>query len=231
MSYIVADNLVKKYGEGETVVSAVDGISFKIKEGEFVGIMGESGAGKSTILGMLGAMNAPTSGSLRVADIDIYSLGQEQRADFRREFLGFVFQSFHLVSYLTVIENIMLPLAIIKAGKRKKREMAEEAMNQVGLSGKAHRLPSQISGGEKERVAIARSIVNEPPVLLADEPTGNLDTKTSHDIMELLHRLNDEGMTIVMVTHSPDCAGYAQRIIKVSDGKLVGYYSKKYANA
>jgi putative ABC transport system ATP-binding protein len=231
MSYIVADNLVKKYGEGETVVSAVDGISFKIKEGEFVGIMGESGAGKSTILGMLGAMNAPTSGSLRVADIDIYSLGQEQRADFRREFLGFVFQSFHLVSYLTVIENIMLPLAIIKAGKKKKQEMAEEAMNQVGLSGKAHRLPSQISGGEKERVAIARSIVNEPPVLLADEPTGNLDTKTSHDIMELLHRLNDEGMTIVMVTHSPDCAGYAQRIIKVSDGKLVGYYSKKYANA
>jgi len=185
MSYIVADNLVKKYGEGETAVSAVDGISFKIKEGEFVGIMGESGAGKSTILGMLGAMNAPTSGSLLVADIDIYSLGQEQRADFRREFLGFVFQSFHLVSYLTVIENIMLPLAIIKAGKKKKREMAEEAMNQVGLSGKAHRLPSQISGGEKERVAIARSIVNEPPVLLADEPTGNLDTKTTRGIMEL----------------------------------------------
>ncbi|MFA9498080.1 MAG: ABC transporter ATP-binding protein [Deltaproteobacteria bacterium] len=231
MSYIVADNLVKKYGEGETAVSAVDGISFKIKEGEFVGIMGESGAGKSTILGMLGAMNAPTSGSLLVADIDIYSLGQEQRADFRREFLGFVFQSFHLVSYLTVIENIMLPLAIIKAGKKKKREMAEEAMNQVGLSGKAHRLPSQISGGEKERVAIARSIVNEPPVLLADEPTGNLDTKTTRGIMELFGRLNQGGMTVIMVTHSPDCAGYAQRIIKVSDGKLVGYYSKKYANA
>jgi putative ABC transport system ATP-binding protein len=231
MSYIVADNLVKKYGEGETAVSAVDGISFKIKEGEFVGIMGESGAGKSTILGMLGAMNAPTSGSLLVADIDIYSLGQEQRADFRREFLGFVFQSFHLLSYLTVIENIMLPLAIIKAGKKKKREMAEEAMNQVGLSGKAHRLPSQISGGEKERVAIARSIVNEPPVLLADEPTGNLDTKTTRGIMELFGRLNQGGMTIIMVTHSPDCAGYAQRIIKVSDGKLVGYYSKKYANA
>ena len=231
MSYIVADNLVKKYGEGETAVSAVDGISFKIKEGEFVGIMGESGAGKSTILGMLGAMNAPTSGSLLVADIDIYSLGQEQRADFRREFLGFVFQSFHLVSYLTVIENIMLPLAIIKAGKKKKREMAEKAMNQVGLSGKAHRLPSQISGGEKERVAIARSIVNEPPVLLADEPTGNLDTKTTRGIMELFGRLNQGGMTVIMVTHSPDCAGYAQRIIKVSDGKLVGYYSKKYANA
>jgi len=231
MSHIVADNLVKKYGKGETAVSAVDGISFKIKEGEFVGIMGESGAGKSTILGMLGAMNAPTFGRLMVDGIDIYQLSQEQRADFRREFLGFIFQSFHLVPYLTVIENIMLPLAVVKARKRKKREMAEEAMNQVGLSGKGHRLPSQISGGEKERVAIARSIVNEPPVLLADEPTGNLDTQTTRGIMELLGRLNQGGMTIVMVTHSPDCAGYAQRIIKVSDGKLVGYYSKKYAEA
>jgi putative ABC transport system ATP-binding protein len=225
MSHIVADNLVKKYGHGETAVSAVDGISFKIKEGEFVGIMGESGAGKSTILGMLGAMNAPTFGRLMVDGIDIYQLSQEQRADFRREFLGFIFQSFHLVPYLTVIENIMLPLAVVKARKLKKREMAEEAMNQVGLSGKGHRLPSQISGGEKERVAIARSIVNEPPVLLADEPTGNLDTQTTRGIMELLGRLNQRGMTIVMVTHSPDCAGYAQRIIKVSDGKLVGYYS------
>jgi len=231
MSHIVADNLVKKYGKGDTAVSAVDGISFKIKEGEFVGIMGESGAGKSTILGMLGAMNAPTFGRLMVDGIDIYQLSQEQRADFRREFLGFIFQSFHLVPYLTVIENIMLPLAVVKAHKRKKREMAEEAMNQVGLSGKGHRLPGQISGGEKERVAIARSIVNEPPVLLADEPTGNLDTQTTRGIMDLLGRLNQEGMTIVMVTHSPDCAGYAQRIIKVSDGKLVGYYSKKYAEA
>jgi len=225
MSHIVADNLVKKYGKGETAVSAVDGISFNIKEGEFVGIMGESGAGKSTILGMLGAMNAPTFGKLMVDGIDIYRLSQEQRADFRREFLGFIFQSFHLVPYLTVIENIMLPLAVVKVNKRKKREMAEEAMNQVGLSGKGHRLPSQISGGEKERVAIARSIVNEPPVLLADEPTGNLDSQTTRGIMELLGRLNQGGMTIVMVTHSPDCAGYAQRIIKVSDGKLVGYYS------
>jgi len=221
MSYIIGNNLVKKYGEGEIAVSAIDGINFEIEEGEFVGIMGESGSGKSTLLGMMGAMNAPTSGSLMVDDIDIYSLSQEQRADFRREFLGFVFQSFHLVSYLTVIENIMLPLAIIKAGKKKKRAMAEAAMNQVGLSGKAHRLPSQISGGEKERVAVARAIVNEPPVLLADEPTGNLDTKTSHDVMELLHGLNDEGMTIVMVTHSPDCAGYARRIMRVADGKLV----------
>jgi putative ABC transport system ATP-binding protein len=171
---------------------------------------------------MMGAMNSPTSGRFVVDDIDIYSLGQEQRADFRREFLGFIFQSFHLVPYLTVIENTMLPLAVVKAARKQKREMAQAALHQVGLSEKAQRLPNQISGGEKERVAIARSIVNEPPVLLADEPTGNLDTKTSREIMELLKRLNQKGMTIVMVTHSPDCAGYAQRILRVSDGKLVG---------
>ena len=226
MSYIIAEGLTKHYGNGNAAVKAVAGISFQIEEGEFIGIMGESGSGKSTLLGMMGTMNAPTSGRFIVDDIDIYTLCQEQRADFRREFLGFIFQSFHLVPYLTVIENAMLPLAVVKAGRKQKREMAQEALSQVGLLEKAHRLPNQISGGEKERVAIARSIVNEPPVLLADEPTGNLDTKTSREIMELLKRLNQKGMTIVMVTHSPDCAGYAQRIMRVSDGKLVGDNSK-----
>ena len=221
MSYIIAENLVKQYGNGDATVTAVADISFRIDEGEFIGVMGESGAGKSTLLGMIGAMNAPTSGRLLVDDIDVYSLGQEQRADFRREFLGFIFQSFHLVPYLTVIENVMLPLAIVKAGKKEKRMMAEAALAQVGLSDKADRLPGQISGGEKERVAIARSIVNEPPVLLADEPTGNLDTQTTREIMELLSQLNKEGMTIIMVTHSPDCAEYAQRVIRVSDGMLL----------
>jgi putative ABC transport system ATP-binding protein len=221
MSYIIAEGLTKKYGSGDAAVIAADDISFQIEEGAFIGIMGESGSGKSTLLGMMGAMNAPTFGRFIVDDIDIYSLGQEQRADFRREFLGFIFQSFHLVSYLTVIENTMLPLAVVKAGKDHKLEMAQEALSQVGLLDKAHRLPNQISGGEKERVAIARSIVNEPPILLADEPTGNLDTKTSREIMELLRKLNQTGMTVVMVTHSPDCAGYAKRIMRVSDGKLV----------
>ena len=225
MSYIIAEHLSKKYGSGDAAVSAVGDISFQIEEGEFIGIMGESGAGKSTLLGMMGAMNAPSSGSLIVDDIDIYNLRQEQRADFRREFLGFIFQSFHLIPYLTVIENVMLPLAVVKSSKKKKRTMAQEALDKVGLSDKADRLPSQISGGEKERVAIARSIVNEPPVLLADEPTGNLDTKTTREIMELLLQLNRDGMTIIMVTHSPDCAGYAQRILRVSDGKLAGDHS------
>jgi putative ABC transport system ATP-binding protein len=221
MSYIIAENLMKQYGTGDATVTAVAGINFSISEGEFIGVMGESGAGKSTLLGMMGAMNAPTSGRLIVDDIDVYSLGQEQRADFRREFLGFIFQSFHLVPYLSVIENVMLPLAIIKAGNKKKRQMAETALAQVDLSDKADRLPGQISGGEKERVAIARSIVNEPPVLLADEPTGNLDTRTTREIMELLSQLNQDGMTIIMVTHSPDCADYAGRILRVSDGRLL----------
>jgi len=227
MSYIIADKLVKKYGKGDAAVAAVADISFRIEEGDFVGIMGESGAGKSTLLGIMGAMNAPTSGQLIVDDIDVYSLGQEQRADFRREFLGFIFQSFHLVPYLTVMENVMLPLAVIKAGRNTKTEMARAALAQVGLIEKAARLPGQISGGEKERVAIARSIVNEPPVLLADEPTGNLDTRTTREIMELLLRFNQEGMTIVMVTHSPACANYARRILRVTDGRLAEGESKQ----
>jgi putative ABC transport system ATP-binding protein len=220
MSLIVADGIEKKYGTGEAAVTAISGVSFQIESGEFVGVMGESGAGKSTLLSVMGAMNAPTSGRFVVDDIDVYGLGSEQRADFRREFLGFVFQSFHLVPYLNVIENVMLPLSVVKAGGKRKRIMAEAALESVGLQDKARRLPGEISGGEKERVAIARAIVNEPPLILADEPTGNLDSETSREIMELLTRLNAAGTTIVMVTHSSRCADYAHRVLKVSDGRL-----------
>ena len=221
MSYIQVDNLVKQYGSGEAAFMAVKGMSFEIDQGEFVAIMGESGSGKSTLLTMMGALNSPTRGKYRVDDIDVYSLGQDQRAEFRREFLGFIFQSFHLITYLTVIENVMLPLATARMKAGEKRNMAEEALEHVGLTGKAKRLPGEISGGEQERVAIARAIVNEPTILLADEPTGNLDTKTSRSIMELFQTLNTYGMTIVMVTHSNDCAQYARRILYVSDGLLV----------
>lgn len=221
MSFMNASNLVKKYGSGEATVTAIFEINFAISSGEFVGVMGVSGSGKSTLLSVMGAMNAPTSGCFTVDDIDIYRLPSEKRADFRREFLGFVFQSFHLVPYLTVIENVMLPLAIVKASGKKKRLMAESALAAVGLQGKSHRLPNQISGGEKERVSIARAIVNEPPILLADEPTGNLDTKTSREIMGLLRKLNDGGMTIVMVTHSLECAAVAGRVLRISDGLLI----------
>lgn len=222
MSNIQAENLVKSFGNGEAAVVAVSGMSFHISTGEFIGIMGESGAGKSTLLGMLGAMNAPTSGRLMVDGIDIYGLTNEKRADFRREYLGFVFQGFHLIPYLTVLENVMLPLAVCSGSRKEKRGMAMEALSKMGLSDKADRLPGEISGGEKERVAVARAIVNEPPVLLADEPTGSLDSRNSRDIMSIFQKLNSSGITIVMVTHSEECARYAERILFVADGKLVG---------
>ena len=221
MGYIRAEDLSKQYGSGDAAVMAIHDMDFTVESGEFVSIMGESGAGKSTLLSIVGAMNPPSSGKFVVDGIDVYHLGSEKRTDFRREFIGFVFQSFHLVPYLTVVENVMLPLTTVKVSKKKKRVLAEEALDQVGLAGKEDRLPSQISGGEKERVAIARAIVNDPPVILADEPTGNLDSSTTQEIMGLLQRLNREGTTILMVTHSQDCAAYAERILQVSDGRLI----------
>lgn len=221
MSYVLAENLIKQYGSGPAEVMAVRGISFQIKAGEFVGVMGESGSGKSTLLSMMGAINNPSAGKYMVDEIDVYNLKQEQQADFRREFLGFVFQSFHLMPYLTVAENVMLPLSTVKMSRKKKRRMAEEALISVGLRNKMNRLPNQLSGGEKERVAIARAIVNEPPILLADEPTGNLDSKATGEIMKLLQKLNLAGMTIIMVTHNLQCARYTQRILHLSDGLLI----------
>ncbi len=221
MSYIRAEKLTKQYGTGDAAVMAVGGMSFNIQMGEFVVVMGESGSGKSTLLTMMGALNSPTAGNYRVDGLEVYELGQDQRADFRREFLGFIFQSFHLIPYLTLLENVMLPLATVKMSSKKKRALAEDALLRVGLNGKSHRLPGQTSGGEQERAAIARAIVNEPPILFADEPSGNLDTKTTRVVMDLLQSLNEEGMTIVMVTHSPECAGYARRVLRISDGLLV----------
>jgi putative ABC transport system ATP-binding protein len=222
MSYIIAESLEKTFGNGGAAVNAVSGISFNIAPGEFVGVMGESGAGKSTLLGMLGAMNAPSAGRLRVDGIDVYGLKQEQRADFRREYLGFVFQSFHLVAYLTVIENVMLPLTVTRRAAKEKRAMALAALSQVGLAEKADRLPGEISGGEKERVAVARAIVNEPPVLLADEPTGNLDSRTAEEVLNLVIRLHaDANLTVAMVTHDPVVAACAGRVVILHDGLVV----------
>ena len=221
MSYIQVDNLVKEYGKGKAAFMAVKGMSFEIDQGEFVSVVGESGSGKSTLLSMMGAMNSPTKGKILVDEIDVYSLSQDQRAQFRREFLGFIFQSYHLIPYLTVVENVMLPLTTIKMTRQDKVAMAERALQHVGLKGKEKRLPSEISGGEQERVAIARAVVNNPTILLADEPTGNLDTKTSREIMDLFQNLNHDGMTIVMVTHSPDCAREAEKTLMLSDGLLV----------
>lgn len=220
MSTINARQLGKSYGRGSGTVQALSEVSFTIDSGEFVGIMGESGAGKSTLLSILGAMNTPTTGTLSVDGIDVYDLRSEQRADFRREFLGFVFQSFHLIPYLTLLENVMLPLTTIRMATSEKREKALATLVRVGLGGKGSRLPGEASGGEKERCAIARAMVNAPPVLLADEPTGNLDTRTTDAVMDLFKGLNAEGMTIVMVTHSNRCATHVHRILSMDDGRL-----------
>lgn len=221
MEGIQAQNIVKQYGTGESAVRALDGVSFTIATGEFVAVMGESGSGKSTLLSILGALNSPTAGKLTVAGRDIYALGKDERADFRREAIGFVFQNFNLVPYLTLVENVMLPLATVREKRARKRALALAALERVGLAAKAHRLPGQISGGEQERVAIARAIVNRPPIILADEPTGNLDSKTGREIMGLIDALNAEGMTIIMVTHNLDYAAHANRVLRVADGALV----------
>jgi putative ABC transport system ATP-binding protein len=221
MSYIHAEELVKQYGTGEAVVTAVGGVSLQIDEGEFVAIMGESGSGKSTLLSMLGGLNSPTSGRFLVNGVEVYALSSDERADFRKKCIGFVFQNFHLLPYLTLAENVMLPLAILNVSKKTKLSAATDALAHVGLGSKTTRLPSQISGGEQERVAIARAIVNRPPIILADEPTGNLDTRTGGEIMKLLTVLNQEGITVIMVTHSNEYAHYARRLIRLSDGQLV----------
>ena len=186
--------------------------------------MGPSGSGKSTLLTILGGLNHPTAGQVTVDEIPIYELPLEKLADFRREYMGFIFQSFQLIPYLTVIENVMLPLSIMDMSNQDQLMLAEAILEKTGLKGKDLRLPDQLSGGEQERVAIARAMVNSPPILLADEPTGNLDSKTGKDIMELFKTLQNEGQTIVMVTHNPENVKFSSRTIKLKDGNVTGKY-------
>jgi putative ABC transport system ATP-binding protein len=221
MNLIQINELVKTYQTGHEKVNAVDGISLDIELGEFVAVTGSSGSGKSTLLTMLGGLSHPAEGTVVIDEIDIYRLSKEQRADFRKEYVGFVFQSFHLLPYLTVQENVMIPLAISDLSQSDKNEMATRMLEKVGLKGKANRLPNELSGGEQERVAIARALVNEPPLILADEPTGNLDTATSNVIMQLFKQLNEEGQTIVMVTHDEQNLEFTTRNIQLKDGRLL----------
>lgn len=208
----------KDYQAGETSVQAIKQMDFFIDDGEFVSIMGQSGSGKSTLLSILGGLNHPTRGKILLDSLDIYKLTSEQRADLRSEYIGVIFQSFQLIPYLTVLENVKLPMAISGKKAKDQERMARDVLDRVGLANKADRLPDQLSGGEQERVAIARAIVNRPPILLADEPTGNLDSKTADEIMNLLIELNREGQTIIMVTHNPDACKYTSRTILVKDG-------------
>ncbi len=226
---IKIDNIVKTYQAGDTLVHALGGISLEIKQGQSVAVMGPSGSGKSTLLSIIGGLNAPTSGKILIDEIDLYSLSAERRADFRREYLGFVFQQFQLITYLTALENTSLPLATTSYPARVKREMAMQALARVNMASKDNRLPNQLSGGEQERVAIARAIVNNPPLILADEPTGNLDTATAGDIMSLFSSLNEEGMTMLMVTHNPANTAYMKSTVKMQDGMLTAGFNDKTA--
>lgn len=214
-------DIKKTYESMGDTVQAIRSVSLEVEKGEFLSVMGHSGSGKSTFLSILGALMPPTSGVVEIDGIDIYKLSQEKRADFRREYLGFVFQQFQLIPYLTAKENVMLPLTTTKRSNKEKQDMAAEVLKRVGLEKKMNRLPSQLSGGEQERVAIARAIVNEPPLILADEPTGSLDTKTGDEIMALFRQLNEEGLTILMVTHNPDYTRYMKRTITMKDGILL----------
>ena len=208
----------KDYQSGESTVQAIKEMSLYIDDGEFVSIMGQSGSGKSTLLSILGGLNHPTRGRMLLDSLDIYELSSEQRADLRSEYIGVIFQSFQLIPYLTVLENVKLPMAITGRKAKEQDKMARDVLARVGLTNKADRLPDQLSGGEQERVAIARAIVNKPPILLADEPTGNLDSTTADEIMNLLKELNAEGQTIIMVTHNPEACKHTARTIQVKDG-------------
>lgn len=221
MAFIELSNVTKTYHAGDEEYQALKGVSLGIKSGEFVAVMGPSGSGKSTLLSLIGGLSRATSGVVSIDEIDLGKLGPNRLSDFRREYLGFVFQSFYLVPYLTALENVMLPLAIQPGLNGAGRDMAQDALLRVGLDAKAGRLPSQLSGGEQERVAIARAIVNKPAVLLADEPTGNLDSKTGYKVLNMLEGLHAEGRTIVMVTHSEENAKRAGRIIEIRDGEVV----------
>ncbi len=221
---IQVENISKEYAWGGANVSAIKQMDFSIDDGEFISVIGQSGSGKSTLLSILGGLNRPSGGNVFIDTLNVYDLSSEQRADFRSEYIGIIFQSFQLIPYLTVLENVMLPMTITRGKTSEKREQAAEVLEKVSLTNKANRLPARLSGGEQERVAIARAIVNKPPILLADEPTGNLDSHTANEVMELLKQLNDMGQTIIMVTHNPQMCSYTHRTINVKDGKCDFYH-------
>lgn len=219
---ISVKSLVKTYHMGDVEVHALRGVNLEVGKDDFVAIMGKSGSGKSTFMNIVGCLDVPTKGTYHLDGVDVSALDKDQLALLRNHKIGFVFQSFNLLSRTSALENVELPLMYNK--KISTREMKERAMNAleaVGLAGRAHHFPNQLSGGEQQRVAIARSLVNQPVVILADEPTGNLDTRTSLEVISIFQKLNEQGITVVIVTHEPDIAAFTKRNVTFRDGKII----------
>jgi putative ABC transport system ATP-binding protein len=218
---IQLDHIHKTYTMGDVAVHALRGVSLTINEGEFVAIMGASGSGKSTMMNIIGCLDRPTRGTYMLAGQDVSELSKDERADIRCQKLGFVFQGFNLLSRTSALENVELPMLYAGASAAERDRRAKEALAAVGLAGREQNHPNQLSGGQQQRVAVARALVNDPALILADEPTGNLDSRTSVEVMEIFQRLNRErGITLVLVTHEPDIAHYAQRVVVFKDGKI-----------
>lgn len=222
MSLIEVKNLIKTYKTGEESFNALDDVSLSIEKGEFVAIMGASGSGKSTLMNTLGTLDKPNSGSYHLDGVDVFSLSPDELSDIRNIKLGFVFQGFNLISRTSALDNVQMPMIYKGIPEAERLKRARQALKIVGLENRENHMPNEMSGGQQQRVAIARAIVNDAPLILADEPTGNLDTKTSIEVMEFFVNLNENhGKTIVLVTHEPDIAQYCKRVVRFKDGKII----------
>lgn len=220
-SIVRLENVKKKYLLGEELVEALAGVTLNIKKGEFTAIIGPSGSGKSTLMHIIGLLDTPTEGQVFLDDRDISTLDENERAGLRNKHIGFVFQSFNLLSKTSAVDNVELPLIYSGISQKERIKLAKESLTAVGLEERFSHFPNQLSGGQQQRVAIARALVNKPDILMADEPTGNLDTKSGKEIMDILKKLHHEGKTVILVTHDMDVAKNAKRIVKIIDGKIV----------
>lgn len=221
MSLIEIRDIYKIYNPGENEVRALDGINLTVEHGEFLAIVGQSGSGKSTLMNMLGLLDIPTSGTYTLDGVDVKDMADDELSEIRNKEIGFIFQGFNLIPSLTAVENVELPLVYRGMKKDERNKLALEALERVGLSHRLDHLPKQMSGGQQQRVAIARAVAARPPIILADEPTGNLDSHSGVEVIKILHELHEEGRTVILITHDNDIANEAQRVIRIQDGQII----------